>query len=181
MDHCLGSEAMRISRPEDAKRASLRFLGLFVLFVVAFSLFLRFPWIDDHVVGPYTEFIATVSGAVLRLIVQPVQIRGTMILHELFAVDIRRGCDGVVASILLLSACLAYPMNWRSRALGGLFGYLLIFGLNLVRIVGLFVIGLKASRPVFEFFHTYVAQFAVIALAMVFWIFWIGRERRDRA
>ena len=91
--------------------------------------------------------------------------------------NIRRGCDGVVATILLVSACLAYPLAWKSRLSGVLWGYVLIFALNLVRIVGLFIAGLNGSEQTFGFLHTYVSQFIVIALTMVFWIYWVGRER----
>ena len=90
--------------------------------------------------------------------------------------NIRRGCDGVVATILLVSACLAYPLAWKSRLSGVLWGYVLIFALNLVRVVGLFIAGLKGSEQTFGFLHTYVSQFIVIALTMVFWIYWAGRE-----
>lgn len=94
--------------------------------------------------------------------------------------SIRRGCDGIVATILLVSACLAYPLSWKRRLSGVLLGYLLIFSLNLIRIVGLFVAGLKGSAQTFGIVHTYVSQFVVIALAMVFWIYWVGRERTVR-
>jgi exosortase/archaeosortase family protein len=111
----------------------------------------------------------------------PVTTQGTGIFHAAFAVDIRRGCDGVEATILLVSACLAYPLSWRNRALGTVWGYLLIFVANLIRVVGLFLIGAKASLATFNLFHVYVSQFAVIALTMVFWIYWIGRARTHNA
>lgn len=68
-------------------------------------------------------------------------------------------------------------MQWISRILGTLYGYLLIFSLNMVRIVGLFLLGASGSRALFDFFHVYVSQFAVIALTMVFWLYWAGRNR----
>ena len=126
---------------------------------------------------PYTESIAWLSGWVLDLLGFPAQVQGTIIRQDHFAVDIRKGCDGIVASLLLVSACLAYPFTWKNRLLGTLWGYGLIFTLNLVRIVGLFIAGLKGSAQTFNFLHTYVSQFAVIALAMVFWVFWAGREK----
>ena len=93
--------------------------------------------------------------------------------------SIRRGCDGIVATILLVSACLAYPLSWKRRLSGVLLGYLLIFSLNLIRIVGLFVAGLKGSAQTFGIVHTYVSQFVVIALAMVF-LDLLGWKRANR-
>ena len=132
---------------------------------------------DKNVILPYTEFIAALSSGILDLLDIPAEAQGTLIRHGRFAVDIRRGCDGVVATILLVSACLAYPLAWKDRVLGTLLGYALIFTANLIRIVILFVAGLKGSAQTFDFLHTYVSQFVVIALTMVFWIFWAGRQK----
>jgi exosortase/archaeosortase family protein len=65
--------------------------------------------------------------------------------------------------------------------MGTLLGYGLIFALNLLRIIVLFLIGLSESTQTFHFFHIYVSQFAVIAFTMVFWIFWAGRKTTLRS
>jgi exosortase/archaeosortase family protein len=88
--------------------------------------------------------------------------------------------DGVVASIVLVSAFLTCPLAWRDRLLGGLIGYAIIFGLNLLRILSLFLLGVSGYRQAFNFGNTYVSQFAVVIVTMIFWIFWIGRERIER-
>ncbi len=157
--------------------ASLKFGAIFFALVVVLTLLIQIPWIDDHIIGPYIRILASIGGGIIGLYESDVSTAGSVIRKGAFAVDIKRGCDGVVASILLIAACLAYPFSWRSRALGTLFGYALIFTLNMVRIVGLFLIGLHGSSETFEFFHVYVSQFAVIAITMVFWIFWAGREQ----
>ena len=157
--------------------ATLRFVGLFFLFVLALTFLFQSSWMDQRVILPYTEFIASVSAEVLDFLDVTAEAQGTLILQRGFAVDIRRGCDGVVATLLLVSACLAYPFTWKNRILGTLWGYALIFTLNLIRIVALFVVGSKGSAQTFDFFHTYVSQFVVIALTMVFWIFWAGRQK----
>ncbi len=157
--------------------ASLKFGAVFFALVVVLTLFVQIPWIDEHVIGPYTRLLTVIGGGVIGLYESDVATAGSIIRKGSFAVDIKRGCDGVVASILLVAACLAYPFSWRNRILGTVWGYTLIFTLNMVRIVGLFLIGLHGSSETFEFFHVYVSQFAVIAVTMVFWIFWAGREQ----
>ena len=155
----------------------LRFVGLFLACVLGLTFFVQLSWTDQTLVLPCTESITRLSGSVLRLLGFPAQVQGTIIRQDHFGVDIRRGCDGIVASLLLVSACLAYPFTWKNRLLGTLWGYCLIFMRNLVRIVGLFIAGLKGSTQTFNFLHTYVSQFAVIALATVFGVFWAGREK----
>ncbi len=155
---------------------ALRFVGLFVLLVVVLSWVVQLEWVDRNLIGPYTGWLAGLATAIIGILGVEAQSYGSIIQQAGFAVDIKRGCDGVVASILLISACLAYPFSWKNRLLGTLIGYALIFTLNMVRIVGLFLIGLGGSDQLFDFFHTYVSQFAVIAVTMVFWIYWAGRR-----
>ena len=94
-------------------RATLQFVGLFFVFVLAFSLLFQSSWVDKKVILPYTEFIATLSSGILDFLDIPAEARGTLIRHDRFAVDIRRGCDGVVATFSLLPP--AWPIPWPGR------------------------------------------------------------------
>ena len=163
------------------KRKTTQFVALFFLYLVVLTFTLRLQVVDQNLVVPYTELLASLSAWLLNLLGFSVSAIGTMLTQADFAVDIRRGCDGLVATMLLLSACLAYPLDWRDRLLACLCGYGIIFILNLFRIVGLFYLGVSGHRQVFEFFHTYVAQFVVIAVTMIFWVYWIGREKTSDA
>ncbi len=158
-------------------RTALRFVGVFFVLVVGLTFLIQVPLVDRYVIGPYTEALAWMASGVLNLFESGVVTAATVLRKDAFAVDIKRGCDGVVATILLVSACLAYPFSWRDRLLGTLIGYGLIFTLNMIRIVALFLIGLRGSAGAFDFFHVYVSQFAVIAVTMVFWLFWAGRSQ----
>ncbi|MBI2822880.1 MAG: exosortase H [Acidobacteria bacterium] len=156
--------------------AAIRFAGLFFLCALCLTFLLRLSWIDHGVVEPYTRFLAGISAGAMNLFGSTAQAHGTIIQQGSFAVEIRRGCDGIVATLLLVSACLAYPLPWKDRLWGVLAGYGLIFILNLARTVALFFIGLKGSVQTFDLFHNYVSQFVVIAVAMVFWAGWAGRR-----
>lgn len=165
------------SLTERLKTPASRFILLFIGLVLVLNLVISIGWIDHHVIFPYTKAIAAIASGLLSPLGYDVSNQDTIIRSSTFAVDIRRGCDGVVATMLLISACLAYPAPGRQKLLGTLAGYCLIFGLNLVRIVVLFILGQEGARGAFEFVHTYVAQFVVIALSMVFWIYWAGRQQ----
>ncbi len=156
---------------------AVRFIAVFFVLVVGLNLLIGLAWVDRNVVLPYTEVITALSASALELAGYRIHQQGTIMRSSSFAVDIRRGCDGVVATILLVSACLAYPAGWRQRLLGTALGYSLIFLLNLIRILVLFALGAQGAMDLFDFVHTYVAQFAVIALTMVFWISWASRQR----
>jgi exosortase H (IPTLxxWG-CTERM-specific) len=166
-----------LAGPKSKDRIAWRFAIVFFLLVISLSLMLEIPWIQQNVVLPYTATVAHLCAVLLAPMIQGVEVTQTIIRSSPFTVDIRRGCDGVVASIILASAFVAYPMAWRRRIWGMLLGFLLVQILNLVRIVGLFLLKTSGSEQIFDFFHTYVSQFVVIALVMVFWIYWIGRAR----
>jgi exosortase H (IPTLxxWG-CTERM-specific) len=152
---------------------------LFLVIGILGTLVIRIEWVDDHAVYPYTRFIAALSAGVFQLAAMDVQARDTMLLHPDFRVDIRRGCDGVVATLILVAACVAFPVAWARRLWGVLLGYLLIFVMNLIRIVVLMGLGIGGQMALFDFVHTYISQFIVIAAAVAFWLYWASAERTE--
>ncbi len=171
---------MSVSKSKKITSTEIRFVALFFLFAVGLTYLLRLSWIDKHAVEPYTEFLARIIVRISNFFGLGAESHRTMIWRGSFGIEIRRGCDGIEATLLLVAACLAYPFTWASRILGVLYGFSLIFVLNLIRTVALFYLGLKGSEQTFNFVHIYVSQFVVIALTMVFFIFWAGRERTIR-
>jgi exosortase H (IPTLxxWG-CTERM-specific) len=158
----------------------VRFLALFVgLLAAAFTLISWTP-VNDRVIEPFTAGIARASGVTLDLLGQDVEMRGTVIESPRFAVNIRNGCNGVEAMLIFLSAVLAFPAPWRSRALGLLLGVAVIQLVNLLRVVALFLTG--AYFPSwFDTSHTVVWQTVVILSGVVLWIFWADRLARPRS
>ncbi len=159
-------------------RAIIRFIVVFVILVTSIGLLVQTSWFDQSVMRSYTSFIAWLAGVSLQAMGVDVTVHGTTIVHPKFAVDIRQGCDGLEATLLLVCATLAYPFSSISRrALTLLSGYGLIFALNLVRVVTLFVLGLRGAFRAFDFVHTYIAQFALVTAVMLLWLFWISGDR----
>ena len=76
--------------------------------------------------------------------------------------------------MIYLSAVLAYPATLGAKAIGSVLGLLMINGLNLIRVVALFLIGLYYNQ-IFHETHVYVAQALVIAVAVATWLYWAGR------
>lgn len=159
------------------RRNAIQFVLIFFALTVALTLLIRRPQVDENIILPYTEWLASLTGTLFSLAGLSVQASGTFLIHETFSVNIRKGCDGIVATMVLLSACVAFPSSWIHKVRGLIGGFLLIFILNLFRILVLFLLGVAGWMDAFNFVHTYVAQFAVIASAMVFWIYWAGKER----
>jgi exosortase H (IPTLxxWG-CTERM-specific) len=157
----------------------LRFFTLFVLLqVVLFGAELT-PWVQAHVVVPWTNAIAATSAAIVTMFDADVVATGKVLRSTAngFAVSIESGCNGVEATIVLVAAMLAFPARWRSRALGIAAGFVAVQALNVVRVVSLFYIG-QWDLDAFEWAHLYAWQALIMLDVLVVWLIWVRTLRR---
>lgn len=158
----------------------IRVVAIFVtLIAVFFTLLTWSPLVKSlDIAWTVARGIAFVSGLVLKVMGAiagfPVLIEGTNLASGHFRVDVSPACSGVVPTMIYLSAVLAYPSSRRSKLIGAVLGVAIIHSFNLLRVVGLFLIGLFASEY-FHDTHVYVAQALVVAIAVATWLYWAGR------
>ncbi len=155
-------------------RQEIVFITLFVGILGGGFTFISLTPINDNLIEPFTGLVAKASGWSLNAIGQGIQMQGTVIRNERFAVNIMNGCNGVETMIIFLAAVIAFPAPWKARLIGLVLGSLAIQGVNLLRVVSLFLTG--AYFP--EFFdssHTVIWQSIVILFGVVLWIFWANR------
>jgi exosortase H (IPTLxxWG-CTERM-specific) len=127
--------------------------------------------VNDHVIVPFTELVARSSALMLRSVGSGVGVAGTVMRSPRFALDVRNGCNGVEATILLAAAILAFPATLRSRLIGLAITSVAIELLNLVRLCSLFWLG-EHHRWIFDFFHVAVWQSLIILAAISMFVFW---------
>lgn len=165
-------------------RHGIRFIATFLGCLVVASILLEIDMVATHVVNPITAAIARVSGSLLAVIGVPNQTYGTAIRgDDGFSVNILDGCNGMDVTAIVLSAVLAFPSTFLQKGVGILIGILGVQVVNIIRIVTLYLIGMNYPA-LFERFHYYVWQTAVIVLSMAIWIFWaefLVRNRRTPA
>ena len=162
-----------------AHRREITFLVVFLLLLAGSFTLLAWTPVNDGFVVPFTAGVAKVSGWMLDLIGQDVEMSGTVIRSPRFAVNIENGCNGVETMLIFLSAVLAFPAPWKARVAGAVLGVLAIQLVNLVRVVALFLTG--AYFPdFFDASHTVVWQTVVILFGVLLWIFWADRFARPR-
>ena len=104
---------------------------------------------------------------------------GTTSIHAPgLEVKIMDGCDGVEAWLLLAAAMFVFPMSWRRRWQGAALGTLILYVLNLVRIVTLF--HLAWGKPAWmEVAHLVMWQCIIVLAAGGFVLVWLApRQRR---
>ncbi|HEV8237835.1 MAG TPA: exosortase H [Thermoanaerobaculia bacterium] len=160
--------------PRRRLRPEVRFLITFLVVLAASFAFLAWTPVNDYVVEPFTGQIAKASAVALRGLGQDVTRIGTVLRSPRFAVNIKNGCNGVEAMVILLAAIVAFPAPWKARLLGLAAGAGAIQVVNLVRVVALFLTGAYLPR-LFDTSHTVVWQTLVILSAVLIWILWARR------
>jgi exosortase H (IPTLxxWG-CTERM-specific) len=157
-----------------AYRRELTFLVLFIVILGGSFTLLSLTWVNDTLVEPFTAGVARASGIALNLIGQDITMHGTILRNETFAVNVRNGCNGVETMLIFLAAVLAFPASWKARGIGLALGMVAIQGVNLVRVVALFLTGAYFPK-LFDASHTVIWQSVVILFGVLLWIFWAHR------
>ncbi len=148
----------------------LRFCIGFVLIIGLFYLFyttLYKSWFQDAI----SNVNAVVGSVILNLLgygttAQEANITGS------FAMNIKRGCDAIEPMALLIALILPFPAPLKRRLQGLLIGLLALAGLNVIRIVSLYMTGIAAPN-LFEIMHIQVWQVLFILGALLYSAFWI--------
>src|SRR3974390_2547311 len=81
------------------------------------------------------------AAAVINSIIPSAAVRanGNSLLSPFGQINILQGCEGTEAIFLLIAAILPFPARWLSKFGGVAGGVLLVYALNQVRILALFI------------------------------------------
>jgi exosortase H (IPTLxxWG-CTERM-specific) len=160
----------------------LRFIILFLVYIAILFPLELVPPVDQYVILPFTAAIAKVSVGIVSLFDAHAVAYGKVLQSTAngFAISIERGCNGVEAVIILVSAMLAFPAPWKNRLIGIALGFLAIQALNLVRIISLFYLG-QWNQTWFQWFHLYLWQALIVLDALVAFLIWLRYLPREAA
>src|SRR6266568_3033736 len=149
------------------------FLWFLLLQATLFGLELT-PWVQEWFVVPWTTALAAISPGIVKLFDPEVLATGKVLQSASngFAVSIEAGCNGVEATIVLVSAILAFPAPWKRKLVGLAIGIIAVQGLNIIRVISLFYLG-QWSFDAFDFAHQYVWQALIMLDVLVVWLLWV--------
>lgn len=158
----------------------------FVLFFL--SIFLLLQWAyqalaDTAAYHFYLETLTVRPSVWLIHLLAPqdgVLARANRLVWSGGGLSVYNGCDGVEVMQLLVAAFVAVSGPWRQRLLGAVYGLLLIYALNQVRIVALYFAA-RHDRAWFELVHGLVGPLLIIALTTLFFAWRTGRDETPRA
>ena len=169
---CMKQLGLFLRRNWVSVKGGLIFAGCILLFMFAYSKLM-----DAELLKPYCAFIASSTGFVLSLLGIKIQVVSTMLSSMDFSMGIIDICTGIVPMAILASAVLAYPCTMSEKGIGIALGIVVLFVLNLVRTVSLFLVGTYLPS-VFDTVHYVVWQSLMILLAIGVWLFWMEKMIR---
>jgi exosortase/archaeosortase family protein len=167
-----------LKRVWQKKRPVLFFIGGFCILMVLFYIVFPTSFYKNNI-HPFVVLVyAKISGFILNLAGQNTQVRGDEIISARFMINLKKGCDAVEAMAVYASALLAFPAKWKKKIKGLLIGLAVLFVLNIIRVVSLFLAGVYAPK-FFDLMHVEVWQVLFILIAVVMWIGWARKAIKN--
>lgn len=162
-----------------AKRPVLRFVLVFAVLIGAFNVYFYVWFSKSEAFESYLHFNAQVSGAILRVFGESACVAETSITSPRFALNIKRGCDAIQASVFFVFLVLASPLRTPllKRLPAIIVGMALLLLINLVRIISLYYIGVYVPSA-FKTMHVEIWQALFIFLPLFLWVLWVRRAMR---
>jgi len=154
-----------------SRELPLRFILLFVFYLLVGNFSLAIPIVDNKFIEPWTNANATAAAGLSRLFGTQTRASGMTLISGPVSLSVKKGCNGVEALIILASAILAFPERWSRRLVGLLFGAIAIFGFNLLRLVNLLLVAVYFPAQL-ELFHIYIWQTLIVLIAFGVFLLW---------
>ena len=150
-----------------------RFVVLFVL------IFAALDWGYQYTRGTPVETalidVATVkTSAMLLTVIAPteqVQAMGHRLVSAHVRMSVLNGCEGTETALLIIAAMLAYAVGWRPKLIGILLGVALVFVLNQLRIITLYLT-LRHDAGWFDMLHGYLLPSVIVFAVCGFFLAW---------
>ncbi|MFQ5413310.1 MAG: exosortase H [Phycisphaerae bacterium] len=160
-----------------AKNPVVRFLVGSVIVMSVLQVALATGFVKHRAIPAYQRLCASMSAGVIGLFGEDITANGPALASPRFSVNIKKGCDAIQPTALLVAAVLASPVPLRRRLWGASVGTLFLAAMNLVRVISLFYIGIYWPNA-FDMMHFEVWQAVFIFLAIAawgLWAFWAAR------
>lgn len=153
-------------------------LLFFVLLLGAGSALGSLDRVQQELLAPWCAGEAFVSEQLMHLFGSHVIRTGAELRDPVTreAIVVLWACSGADATFILLAAILVYPSCWKARIKGLTAGFLVIQGMNVLRIISLFYLN-QWHEDAFEFAHLYLWQGLLMLDALLFMLFWLRWEK----
>lgn len=168
-------------------RFILLFLGSYLLLSMIYGMYLHWSKGNNTHSDYVTSLVARQSQTLLTELgydatMTPTVNHSSMDI-SLFGVTIGRiveGCNGVSVIILFISFVVAFAQRWKKTILFLLGGAVLIYAINLVRIV-ILSIALYRWPEHQDVLHRVVFPAIIYGMVFILWIFWVRSLKMEES
>ena len=175
-------ELIRLSRLKSWSQQQneiLKFLLIFIVLLSVFSFMLEQDSIQRVFVLPHLNQVASLCGSILNRIGTQCDVAQSSVTSTSFSVQIVKGCESIYPTAMLWAAILAYPAKWRCRIAGLIGCAVILFFVNIVRVVTMFYVG-TYFPSIFDFVHIYAWQALFILITLALFLFWAANTSKKR-
>lgn len=150
-----------------------------IQFLLAFSIGIGlFYWLytssffSSVILEPLTNFQAKISSGILNLFGEQTNVRdGGMLTSNKVSLNIKKGCDGIEPLAFYVLGVLIIPLSWRAKIPGLLIGVSVLFVLNLLRIILLYLASSYWPQS-FDLLHLHGGFALFFVITLIIWIIW---------
>lgn len=155
------------------------FLGSYFLFSSLYNAYLILYDSGVPVPDPLTQLVARQSGEIMESLGYEVEVvmhytglSMKLMVEDYFLAGIVEGCNSASIIILFTSFILAFFGNPRLTLLYVLAGAVIIYAINLVRIV-ILAVGIYEYPQYSAFMHSVFFPLAIYGTVFILWLVWV--------
>jgi len=164
-----------------------RFLLIYLVLLLIYQLYLNF-FQETHIVDPITHWMGEHCAVVLNKLgyityMVPDEARkgDFFYVNQVWATIMVEGCNAISIMILFVSFIFAFYKGLKKTVLFALGGLLLLYVLNIFRIVLLNIIAVDYNEYL-KSAHDYLFPAIIYGGVVILWLIWINRfVLRDEA
>ena len=159
----------------------LTFLLVYALLTLGYKLYLDvsdgskfYPDYLTNMTAKQSQLLLQEVGYDTRIEAHPNEASMMLIINNKFVARVVEGCNSISVIILFISFIVAFAGRWKTTAIYILSGSVLIYSVNLIRIV-ILSIGLYHYPWRREILHTVIFPLIIYGMVFLLWMFWVNR------
>lgn len=152
-----------------------------ISFIVLISLFYICSGLGyfDKITFWFASFGVNIIEFFLKNQFDGIIFEGNTITFKHFRVNVNAGCDGLEIIVLFIIAVITFPVGFLKKIPAIFIGSIVLFLINLLRILALFYIGYNYNDKL-DLFHNDIFPLIIIIFEFLLWIFWIKWASRKK-
>lgn len=159
----------------------LTFLCVYIALSISYKFYLDFsdgskyyPDYLTHLTAQQSELLINSLGYEASVESHPNEPSMKLIINDKFVARVIEGCNSISVIILFVSFILAFADNFKRTTIYLLAGSVLIYSINLIRIV-ILSIGLYHYPWRKDILHTIIFPLIIYGLVFLLWMLWVRR------